>query len=229
MGESEASHPYRPDPPPGVAVASRRVPWIVSVNVLIGGWMPGVMLFLSIPMSAVFWIPPTDRPNVEQVLGRVFLLALVMLPASSLFLHVRKRWAELRLLRTGVVAYAKLHRAIIHDRSGDSVEGQSSPPDNLHFKFEHRGLSYDVVQDVSDAEPLMDDPREQIVFRPGQESHAVLVDSLPGRPRIREDNTIAWRNHVTGSVVALFLLAVAIAVNVTGVFVWFRFAGWLSR
>jgi hypothetical protein len=222
MGESEASHPYRPAPPSAAAVAPRRVPWIVSVNVLAGGWGPRVILFLLIPMTAVFWISPPAGQNVrdvEQMALRVFWLGFVMLPALILFVHVRKRCAELRLLRTGMVAYATLS-LVTHD--GPSYGDDPELLEKLHFKFEHHGRSYDFMKDTFDSTPLRDDPREQIVFRPGQESRAVLVDSLPGRPRIREDNTIAGCNHVVGAVVALVLLACTVAVNTTGVFFWLR-------
>lgn len=66
------------------------------------------------------------------------------------------------------------------------------------------------------------DPRCQIVFRPGEEQRVFLVDTLPGRPRIRDDNSVDPRNHVLGGVAAHVVGAAAVAINAAGPLLWLR-------
>lgn len=51
---------------------------------------------------------------------------------------------------------------------------------------------------------------------------AELVDTLPGQPRVLEDNTIARADHAPGATLALISLAGALLVEAISAFLWLR-------
>ena len=219
MGESTTSHPYR-SAPPGASPRPRRVPWIVRVNVMFGDSRSLVALLVFDILSAVWWFVPTPYP-LDSTGARILMVMLPSVFATLMVVLICRRLATVRLLRSGVVGYATLRdRVQIQSRLADYRPAM----DRLHFTFEHCGWTYHVKTDATDDEArrIVDDPREQIVFRPGEKLRVELIDALPGRPRIREDNTIDPRNHVLGAVTALVLLAAAVAINAAGALPWLR-------
>ena len=207
MGESTTDHPYRPDPPP--AGGPRHVPWIVRVNVVLGGLAPIVAVFFFDAMSAMCWFLPDKH---DSAAGLVVIPIMLIALGALMVGNIRGQRAALRSLGSGVIAYATLR--------ADRVTIKNTH--YLRFTFEHDGQTYELNRRTPDPGPLVDDRWEQVVFWPGQERRASLVDELPGRPRIREDNTIDPRPHIVGGVSALVLLAGAAIINVVGACLWLR-------
>ncbi len=86
----------------------------------------------------------------------------------------------------------------------------------LTFQLEVDGLEPVMVEARTHRpEALEDDEREPLVYHPDDPRHAIMLDHLPGVPRIEPDGTIAFR-WTAGSVRALALPLLAVAVNVAG-------------
>lgn len=202
----------------GASPLPRRVPWIAGVSVVIGDFPSIAALFLFAAMSALCWFLPTEH-TVDSAAGWVVMLPILVIVLGPLMIvHVRRQLVALRCLRFGTVAYAMLRdRTIVpwtRDRFGETYR--------LHFTFEHGKREYDFTTTTMDGELGLLDPRCQIVFMPGEERRVFLVDMLPGRPRIRDDNSVDPRNHLLGGVAALVFGAAAVAVNVAGALLWLR-------
>jgi hypothetical protein len=210
MGGSDTSHPYRPEPPAAGAAQPRHVPWIVGINVLFGDFAVGGALTMIIAFSACTWI-------VSDAIAKVFLAAMTVGLATMFWRHVATRNVSLRLLRCGRVIYGRLVDKRVIPASGDDGEMH-----HLFFSFEYRGQTYTIEARTADPAPLTDNPREQIVFLPSTPQRGQLVDSLPCRPRIRDDNTIDARPHIASALLSLVLLAGVAAVQVGGAYLWLR-------
>ena len=223
MGEPETSHPYRQaQPPKSDAQPPRHVPWIVRVHVLCGDTITTVLLGIFIVCSAMTWASPHqewDPPNSRGG-GIALLIVMTSFALSTLLWKLARRRAIVRRLLTGQVGYARLRdKQTIPD--GGHAEGTDAYV--MRFSFEHRGKRYDFQTRTDDPEVLEDDPLEQIVFDPVPPVRVSLVDSLPGAPRIRKDNSVAARGHIAGGILALALLTAAAAVQIAGAYyLWLR-------
>ena len=211
MGESTTSQPYRAAPP-GALSQPRRVPWIVRVNVVLGGFPSLAALFFFDAMSAMCWfLPPTHA--IENAAGIVMVAIMLIVLGPLMIVHVIGRLMATRFLRLGVVGYATLRGRIV---------SPARVTYRLHFTFEHDGGEYGINLETHDPRLGVDERQAQIVFVPGRERDAIVIDTLPGRPRIRDDNSVDPRPHVLGGVLAIVLLVVACSVNAIGAIAWLR-------
>ena len=213
MEEPHATHPYRPDAEqPVTAPASpRQIPPSVRWRVLFGGFRTVGLLLLFDFGSAMLWLNGNGGASLMVV--AIALAALVLFEAR----HVSRMSDALELLRKGRVSYAKLiGKQKLPLGVNDEVQRYS-----LRFAFEERGERHTFETITTDPGPLTDDAREQIIYPPGRPSEALLVDSLPARPRVLEDGTIA-DNGYPGSLVAVVLMAaLGVGINVLGICIVF--------
>ena len=215
MGESATTHPYR-DAPPGASPLARRVPRIARINVVLGDFAVLAALFFFDAMCAMGWFLPSEH-TIDSAAGIVLVPIMVLVLGPLIVVHVYRRLVAVRCLRFGVATYATLR-----DRTMLSGEGRVPEVYRLAFTFKHGEKEYDFTTKTYDGELGLLDPRCQIVFLPGQEQRAFLVDTLPGRPRIGDDNAVDPRNHMVGGIMAIVLLVVAVVVNPLGAFLWLR-------
>lgn len=116
------------------------------------------------------------------------------------------------------MAYAKLASKVLLRRFTD----EDTKVYRLSFIFEDGGKTHAFSKDTQWPAPLVDDAREQIVFMADDPLGAELVDALPGRPRIREDNSISPADHAPGATAAVMLLGTALVVEAISAYLWLR-------
>ncbi|MSR20307.1 MAG: DUF3592 domain-containing protein [Gemmatimonadetes bacterium] len=108
----------------------------------------------------------------------VFLIPLIGLAfvRSGLISGLRAR----RLLAEGQLALGTLK-----SDEPTNVQVNNQPVRRLRFEFTAAdGGTYSVFADTHHASELMDDGQERLVYDPRHPRDAVLIDDLPGRPRI---------------------------------------------
>jgi hypothetical protein len=223
MPNTDAKHPYR-EPPPGassVRRAPRSVPATVRRQVLFGGETCTLLVKL-IPASLVFWWSPFTASNsthdiftpLTLITGAIFLWLLLRLGY-----HLNRQRDCLRLLAYGCVTYGTL----VEKRVLPAAFEGGRQNYLLRFRFEVDGRTYEIEEMTTSPARLEDNPLEQLIYDPPEcPEDSVLVDSLPGQPRILDDNTIAPAEHTLGAVLGVLLLGVAVAINVVGAILWLR-------
>jgi len=147
---------------------------------------------------------------VEDVLkGRFEWPALIILvfPAFGLTmiaLGVRKGLRALRLLTRGIPAQGRFV-----GQTKTNVMINDTPVMAMTFEFNTvDGRTARCAAKTHETRELRDDAEEPLVYDPEDPSVAVLLDELPGRPRITEDSVVRSRE---GMVWHLLLVPVATA------------------
>jgi hypothetical protein len=192
------------------------------MHVLLGGHVSGLLLTI-ISFSSFAWfsvhIGASERGGApEASMVTVFAGAVALWAVYMLARQLLRRVDALRLLERGMVTYGTLIEKRELPTSGDDP-----PKVLLRFSFDgQNGETHVVEVETHSPGRLEDDPREQLVYPPGRPQEAVMIDALPGQPRIREDNTISVADHKPGVVLGMLLVAVAALVNLVGAYLYVR-------
>jgi len=85
-----------------------------------------------------------------------------------------------RLLATGMLGLGRLK-----SKEATNMKVNDRTVYKLTFEYEaHDGATYEVVAKTSNTENLTDDEYEGLLYDPYRPSYAVMMDSLPGSPKI---------------------------------------------
>lgn len=131
-----------------------------------------------------------------------------------------------RLLRNGLQTTGKLiskkHTGVW---VGSRRHGDAKPIYKLTFEFtaENR-QNYKAVTKTEKPEKLEDEAAEPLLYDPIDPSHAVMLDALPGWPRIDDNGNIRVGSPVWTTVGAIILLIFPAAVIIGhGTYIYLRF------
>ena len=166
-----------------------------------------------------------DRPEVSRisgmranVVGPIGLL-LVIFPAIGLgfiITGLRKGLKANRLLANGELGKGRLKSKV-----KTNMQINDQPVYKLTFEFSTpEGTSYEVFAKTHLPEKLEDQQDEPLLYEPMYPKNAVMLDNLPGAPRIDENGNIRVGSPI---VVLLNLVIPVISVIGHGVYVYIRF------
>jgi hypothetical protein len=155
---------------------------------------------------------PLDKPDISRIKGMqrspVGLLGAMsaIFPIIGIFFiipGIRKARRAIRLLTIGEQTTAHLKSSV-----KTNTEINDRPVYKLTFEFETRhGQISQATAKTHLVENLEDEHDEPLLYDPMEPSNAVMLDSLPGLPRIDADGQI----RASSGVSALFCLAVPVA------------------
>lgn len=166
------------------------------------------------------------KPETSRIRGMrrgvigLFGLIPAIFPAIGLCLiiaGIRKGIKANHLLRYGEQTTGKL---ISKDRTGAEVNDQ--PVYKMTFEFAASdGSSCQVIAKTHRPEALEDEEQEPLLYDPSRPDYAVMMDNLPGNPRIDSNGEIR-----AGSSAAALLVMVIPAVTLVGhgIFIYQKFA-----
>jgi hypothetical protein len=157
----------------------------------------GIPAWLAILIgTVVLWMDPLSPMGI----------ALVGIPGA---LIAHRLWATrgtVDLLARGLPARGALARRI-------NLSGHGGGYVDLVFTYETRdGDDHWVAVRTNDPEPLLDQEREPLLYDPAAPNRAIMLDSLPGRPRVGAADVIdcPW---TPATVLALVGPALTVLVN----------------
>ena len=170
---------------------------------------------------------PKDIPNVSKisgmqasVIGPMGLIPVVF-PVIGLCLIIaafRKGLKANGLLANGVLGKGRLK---YKEKTNTQVNNQ--PVYKLTFEFSTpEGTSYEVSAKTHMPEKLEDQQEEPLLYEPIYPKNAVMLDNLPGAPRIDENGNI----RAGSPLVALLSLVIPVGGIIGhGVYIYIRFLG----
>lgn len=120
------------------------------------------------------------------------MLFIILFPAIGLTMMavgVRKGLRALRLLTHGIPAQGRFV-----GQTRTNVQINDTPVMAMTFEFKTvDGRTARCVAKTHETRELRDDAEEPLVYDPEDPANAVLLDELPGRPRITEDSVVRSR------------------------------------
>jgi hypothetical protein len=170
---------------------------------------------------------PADRPQRSRIEGMdtaimpVWALAIALFPIVGMAVlgyGFHRGLVAARLLRHGNLASGRL---VSKEPTGSSVNEQRVYKLVFEFAAED-GSIRQVATSTHDTARLEDELDEPLVYDPGRPDSAVLLDSLPGTPRIDVQGQIAPLRLIT--VVWVLVLPTASVVG-HGIYIYYR---WFS-
>jgi hypothetical protein len=134
---------------------------------------------------------PPGKPGTSRIQGmRRAPLGCWVVPFTAIFpffglCFVAFGWLRggrgIRLLRNGVLSLGQLE-----SKEATGSEVNERPVYRLVFGFVVDGFTYKVTTKTHQPEFLEDEKKEPLLYDPDDPSRAVMLDGLPGRPRIDE-------------------------------------------
>ena len=132
----------------------------------------------------------------------LFILIFPAVGLTMMTVGVRKGLRGLRLLTHGIPAQGRFV-----GQTATNVQINDTPVMAMTFEFKTvDGRTARCVAKTHETRPLRDEAEEPLVYDPEDPSVAVLLDDLPGRPRIPEDGVVRSRD---GTVWHLLFVPVA--------------------
>jgi hypothetical protein len=166
-----------------------------------------------------------DNPETSRVKGMrrgvigLFGLMPIIFPVIGLcfiIAGIRKGVKACHLLRHGEQTTGEL---ISKDRTGTKVNDE--PVYKLTFEFAASdGTVNQAVAKTHRPEVLEDEEHEPLLYDPSRPEYAVMLDDLPGNPRIDTAGNIRAGSAV-GALLALFIPAVTLIGH--GIYIYLRF------
>jgi hypothetical protein len=145
---------------------------------------------------------PLNRPDISRIRGMqrspvgLFGAMPVIFPIVGIFFiipGINKARRAIRLLVIGEQTTGRLK-----SRVKTSTEINDCPVYKLTFEFETReGLTCEATAKTHLVENLEDEHDEPLLYDPMEPSNAVMLDNLPGLPRIDADGQIRVRSGVS--------------------------------
>ena len=172
----------------------------------------------TVPVEYVPGNPAVSRISGMRttVFGRLVLFVLLFPLVGLAFLAggLRNGLRAARLLTRGHAALG-----VLKSKAPTNVTINKMPVYKLTFSFKaDDGIEYNAVCKTHQTAAVEDDERERLLYDPVRPSNAVLLDSLPGAPRIDDMGHLV----ATGNGWLPLLLPIA-AVGVNALFVYLRF------
>ena len=169
---------------------------------------------------------PKGRPEHSRIVGMraamwpALAVLVVIFPAVGLIFIAgilpRRRKAA-RLL-----AHGELTTGVLMSKKATSTRINEQRVYKLTFEFTVAGQTYEVAAKTHETEKLEDDNEEPLLYDPFNPANAVMLDHLPGEPRIDENGEVRL-NKVAGTVLVLITPAATIIGN--GLYAWYRVFG----
>jgi hypothetical protein len=175
--------PYRafaPTTPPPPR-APRKIPVGITLQLIFGGrkGIGGWVLAVASAVALWFVLPRTDLSDFTSLAVMAMTLAALVLIVTNLIQGLR----TLELLARGFVARGKLTSKVRVVRVESKLKGPLVY--RLVFDFETAtGARASAAFETSKPAVLEDEPTQQLVYDPREPSRAVLMEFLPGSPRI---------------------------------------------
>jgi hypothetical protein len=168
----------------------RHVPLLVRSLVLFGGFANqfGWLFFgfgLIFPLA--LW-GQKNVPTAAYLVSLIFPLIGAILIANGLRMGIKAN----RLLAYGKTAAGKLTSKV-----GTNVQINEKTVYKLTFEFTAEdGYSYEVIAKSHTPEKLEDEAQEPLLYDADDPNYAVMLDSLPGSPRVDERGNIRTASPV---------------------------------
>jgi len=175
------------------------------------------LIFLLLPANifmSLFVLNPSGWASFFHVMAFVLTGATAFAGLIGLFTGIAQLKKTLRLLRDGLVASGRVVR-VGHDDGDEIPSGRRGP--RYVVAWTH---SSGAQGEVAAAAPLSSVDRgdnEPVLFLPGDESTALVLDELPGGPRLSDDGVVRPKN-LSGFVVLIAPLGVLL--TFVGLFVF---------
>ena len=168
---------------------------------------------------------PRGRPEMSRIRGMrrapfgpwvAFVLIFPLIGAVFVLNGLRRGMRGLRLLKHGDGAFGTLKR-----KEATNVQVNDRTVYELTFAFTARdGQTYEMIAKSHHPERLEDERRELLMYDPGRPARAVLLDALPGSPRIDEYGQVRAGSLRAGLLVASLPVVTLVG---HGVYAWLRF------
>lgn len=166
-----------------------------------------------------------DNPQVSRIKGMrrkpigFFGLTAVAFPLIGLLfitIGARKGIKANRLLALGEQTTGRLK-----SKEKTNTKVNNKPVYKLTFEFNiPEGMTYETVAKTHDTAKLEDQTEEPLLYDPMRPSYAVMLDNLPGNPRIMENGTIRADTAVNTFKVLVIPLATIIG---HGIYIYLKF------
>jgi hypothetical protein len=157
------------------------------------------------------------RPDISRVQGMGGGILPLWAGAAVLIFPLIGLGFILGGLRRGLrgsrlLAVGRLTTGMLQSKQATNTRVNGRPVFRLAFRFtDPSGSPQEVVTRTHEPERLEDQRREPLLYDPMNPAYAVMLDSLPGSPRI--DETGHFASPVPGRAVAALLVPVATAVG----------------
>jgi hypothetical protein len=162
---------------------------------------------------------PPGRPGTSRIQGMradvygpegLFVCLFPLAALIAVLVALWRGWRNIHLLQDGLLTSAKLvFKNVIHGRTS---KGRETVTYKLTFEFHDlQGTARMFTVEVSNPKYLTDEEMEPVLYDPFNPTRpAVLLDMLPGRPRVAADGTL----HSTSPQWDLLTLLIPVAVVV---------------
>ena len=170
---------------------------------------------------------PRDNPKTSRIkgmrrkpVGLFGLLPLIFPVIGLLFITggIKKGVKANRLLALGEQATGKL-------KSKEKTNTQVNNKNVYKLTFEFstpEGITYEATAKTHETAKLQDQTEEPLLYDPMRPSYAVMLDDLPGNPRIMENGTI----HAGPAAVTIKVLVIPLATIIGhGIYIYLKFIG----
>lgn len=171
---------------------------------------------------------PKGNPSISRIRGLrrsvfgpnvAFVVIFPLLGFAMVAAGLRRGFRAMRLLVHGKVSQGKLVSKV-----ATNARVNNQPVYKLTFEFQaDDGFSYQTVVRTHACRVLEDEPQEPLVYDPVDPTNAVLLDSLPGGPRVDASGALRVANPILG---LLSLLLPAICIVGHGTYACVRFMRW---
>lgn len=178
----------------------RRVSPLLALRVILGG-VESTFGFAagSFAVYLICWGDLSRRePEGFAILMSALLCGFVYKLVAGAF--------AVRLLRGGLPAFGRLVERSVE------AKGRHHARHRLTFRFhDEHGEYHSTSVRVADPTHLVDETVEALLYDPMRPAHAVLLDALPGRPRIDDDGGFSERRPMEViATIALFALGLVV-------------------
>jgi hypothetical protein len=166
-----------------------------------------------------------DNPQVSRIKGMrrkpigFFGLSALAFPLIGLLFitgGIRKGLKANRLLALGEQTTGRLK-----SKEKTNTQVNKKPVYKLTFEFNTpEGMTYETVAKTHDTAKLEDQTEEPLLYDPMRPSYAVMLDNLPGNPRINDNGNIQ-----TGSAAKTIMLLIIPLATVIGhgIYIYLKF------
>jgi hypothetical protein len=166
-----------------------------------------------------------DKPHISRIKGMrrkpmgFFGLSAVALPMIGLFFitaGIKKGLKANRLLALGEQTTGRLK-----SKEKTNTKVNNKPVYKLTFEFDTpEGMTYEAAAKTHDTAKLEDQAKEPLLYDTMRPSYAVMLDDLPGNPRIMENGTI--KAGPTANTIKVLVIPLAAIIG-HGIYIYLKF------
>ncbi len=163
-----------------------------------------------------------DNPKISRIKGLrrstfgpevLFVVIFPFVGACFLFFGLKKG-----LQANSLFSIGRLSKGVLQSKRPTNTQINDQTVYELIFSFTgDDGRAYSVSTRTHEPELLEDDGEESLLYSPGNPSNAVMLDSLPGSPKLDRDG-----NFVSGGISSFWVILLpVISIAVNGGVLWF--------